>query len=209
MTPTNPERSERTRRAILDAARPVFARHGFAAASLNRIIDDSGMTKGAFYFHFQSKQALALAVMRDQQRDLLQRVSAEVLDLPTAVERLFETPRVIVAEIEGGRGPTELSRMIGELAQDPVLCSEVNQALRAWVDLVADQFRAAQAEGAVRDDVDAKVLAEVAVGGLMGIQQLTEQLADDRLARRAEALIEVVRTATRADPAAKRRRRSR
>src|SRR6476660_8457809 len=45
------DRGARSRRAILDAALPIFERDGYAAASLNQIIAASGLTKGGFYFH--------------------------------------------------------------------------------------------------------------------------------------------------------------
>ena len=65
MTPTQSERSEGTKRQILDAAAAAFARDGYAATSLNDVIRQSELTKGAFYFHFPSKEALALAVVDD------------------------------------------------------------------------------------------------------------------------------------------------
>ena len=83
MTAASLSRGDRSRRAILDAALPIFARDGYAAASLNQIIEASGLTKGAFYFHFASKQALALAVLADHQQGLLERVAAEVNQHPS------------------------------------------------------------------------------------------------------------------------------
>jgi len=61
MTAGPADRGARSRRAMLDAALPIFERDGYAAASLNQIIAASGLTKGGFYFHFASKQELALA----------------------------------------------------------------------------------------------------------------------------------------------------
>jgi AcrR family transcriptional regulator len=49
-------RSEATRRKILDAAIDVFGDVGYAAAGWNTIIERTGMTKGALYHHFDSKE---------------------------------------------------------------------------------------------------------------------------------------------------------
>jgi AcrR family transcriptional regulator len=196
MVPTNAERTDRSRRAILDAARPVFARSGYAAASLNKIIEDSGLTKGGFYFHFASKQALALAVLADQQQQLRESVAAEIGQYPRAVDRLFAAPRALARATVGGHGPTELSRMIGELAQNPDLRDEVCGSIEVWIGAVAEQFRDAQQEGTIRGDLDAAMLAQIAVGGFTGMHTLTEQLADDGLERRVEALITIVQIAT-------------
>ncbi len=57
------ERARRTRAAIIRSAAVEFGKSGYAAASLNRILDGSNTTKGAMYFHFDSKEDLARAVM--------------------------------------------------------------------------------------------------------------------------------------------------
>jgi len=195
-TPERTYRADRSRRAILEAAAPEFAAHGFAGASLNRIIRASGLTKGGFYFHFPSKQALALAVLGDQYERWWARVLSEVGPLPRAVDRLFATPRVIARQIREGEGPGTLGKLIEELARDPDLRDEVCGSLRIAVEMTTAQFAEAQAEGDIRPDLDPALLAEVAVGGFAGMQTMTEQLADDDLERRVEALILVVRTAT-------------
>ncbi|MBJ7352702.1 MAG: TetR/AcrR family transcriptional regulator, partial [Rhodococcus sp.] len=57
------ERARRTRAAIVEAAAAEFAKRGYAAASVNTILEGSNATKGAMYFHFQSKEDLARAVL--------------------------------------------------------------------------------------------------------------------------------------------------
>jgi AcrR family transcriptional regulator len=61
---TRPERRERTRGDLLDAAKTVFERHGFHRAALDEIADEAGYTKGAVYSHFPGgKDELFLAVL--------------------------------------------------------------------------------------------------------------------------------------------------
>lgn len=50
-------------RLILDAAQEEFARHGFMAASYNRIIQQAGVSKGAMYYYFEDKADLFGAVI--------------------------------------------------------------------------------------------------------------------------------------------------
>jgi len=190
------ERGERARRAILDAALPVFARDGYAAASLNQIIEASGLTKGGFYFHVPSKQALALAVVADHQQRWISRIDAEISEYDTAVDRLFAAPRLIARYAKQGEGPAALSKLVEELARDPDLRDEVCASIRAWLDTVTQHFAAAQAEGAVRGDLDPAMLAQVAVGGFVGAQAISEQLRDGRFLDRIDALVHVVRLAT-------------
>jgi TetR/AcrR family transcriptional repressor of nem operon len=189
------DRGEHSRRAILDAALPVFRAHGYAAASLNQIIGASGLTKGGFYFHFPSKQALALAVLEDHQRRALEEVRREIGTHERAVDRLFATPRVIARRTEAGGGPAAMRKLTEELARDPDLRDVVCGSIRIWIEHAAEQFRAAQAEGTVRDDIDAATFAEVAVGASVGVQELSEQLGDGRLVERMESLVAMIQQA--------------
>ncbi|MBK7318184.1 TetR/AcrR family transcriptional regulator [Candidatus Villigracilis affinis] len=57
------QRSEETRSRILGSAIKLFSARGFNAASVADICEDAGISKGAFYHHFESKQALFLALL--------------------------------------------------------------------------------------------------------------------------------------------------
>lgn len=60
------ERAERSRAAILEAAADEFDQHGYAGARLERIVERTGLTKGAVYFHFRSKLDLAKALLEEK-----------------------------------------------------------------------------------------------------------------------------------------------
>ena len=62
------------RSLIIDAAARAFAEAGFEGVSLNDLIVASGMSKGAFYFHFSNKDEVALAAFRTKQRELIARL---------------------------------------------------------------------------------------------------------------------------------------
>ncbi|MDI3389870.1 ScbR family autoregulator-binding transcription factor [Streptomyces sp. B-S-A8] len=65
------ERAIRTRRAVLEAAAKVFGEYGYSAATVSDILKVAGMTKGALYFHFDSKEALARGIIEAQVEQLL------------------------------------------------------------------------------------------------------------------------------------------
>jgi AcrR family transcriptional regulator len=60
------ERAKATRRSLLEAAALLFAERGYAATSVNDIGVRSGRTSGAVYFHYASKEGIALAVVQDR-----------------------------------------------------------------------------------------------------------------------------------------------
>lgn len=197
------ERGEQSRRAILEAAAPIFSKHGYESASLNQIIQASGLTKGGFYFHFPTKEALALAVISENQRRWKDLILKEAAKYPTSMERLFAVPRFLVRLSLKGEGPVVQHRLEQELAQNPKLRAQVCGSIRSWIDMVTDQFREAQRDGYLRTEVDPHALAEVAVGGFNGLYALTEWLSDDELESRAESLIRVVKLATLKNPKAR------
>jgi AcrR family transcriptional regulator len=56
---------------ILDTAARVFATHGFADASINAILEQAGVSKGAAYYYFDDKQDLFLTVVQHFTRELV------------------------------------------------------------------------------------------------------------------------------------------
>src|SRR2546426_5305614 len=82
------DKGEATRRAILETAALAFADNGYAGASLNDIIREAGVTKGGFYFHFASKETLALAVLRTKQEQWAARVMAATMRHASAMDQL-------------------------------------------------------------------------------------------------------------------------
>lgn len=83
-----PRDGQQTRTAILDAAERLILARGFAGAGVDRIIADAGTTKGGFFHHFDSKAALAQAlIQRWSQADL-----AHLEGKLTRAERLVDDP---------------------------------------------------------------------------------------------------------------------
>ena len=68
--PTQAERRSATIAAILTAARALFAERGFEAASIDDIALAAGVTKGAVYHHFPSKEAIFVDVLDAVHRDV-------------------------------------------------------------------------------------------------------------------------------------------
>ena len=63
-------RSQETRIQILDSAVRLFSEKGYSETSVSAICDSAGISKGAFYYHFLSKQELFLALLENWLTDL-------------------------------------------------------------------------------------------------------------------------------------------
>ena len=69
---SNAEQSDQTQRALLAAARVLFAERGYAATSAEAIVARVGVTRGALHYHFQNKAGLFYAVYTEMEGELLQ-----------------------------------------------------------------------------------------------------------------------------------------
>lgn len=73
---TQAERRETTRAALLAAARALFAERGFVDTGREDIAERAGVTRGALYHHFESKAAVAQAVLEELNAELAARMAA-------------------------------------------------------------------------------------------------------------------------------------
>lgn len=92
---TQAERTERTRAALLEAARGLFAERGYAAVGTEEIVRAAGVTRGALYHHFAGKRDLLAAVYEQIEAELAQRLGeaarpgAESIETMRAGAELF------------------------------------------------------------------------------------------------------------------------
>src|SRR5258707_1079072 len=70
------EYAEATRAALVDVARALFAERGFAAVSIEEIVQGARVTRGALYHHFDDKQALFRAVLEVIEGEVAERMRA-------------------------------------------------------------------------------------------------------------------------------------
>jgi AcrR family transcriptional regulator len=109
------ERAERTRIAILDAAAAEFDEHGYEGARLDRIVERTGATKGAVYFHFRSKLDIADALVAEKYANwpvVIQEVTASGLRGLAAAEELTQRVGAILAGDVRVRAAMKLTQTI-------------------------------------------------------------------------------------------------
>ena len=175
MTPTQVERREETRRQILDAAAAAFAKDGYAATSLNDVIRHSELTKGAFYFHFPSKEALALAVVDDLRDSWSSMATHAVNREKPAPEQAREMAALVVEAYSGNSHFRALGRLVPELvATRPDLAAELQATLFMWIDFIEAIVARGQSDGAFRTDLGSRQIAETIFGAFNGVEELSE-----------------------------------
>ncbi|MBO1414068.1 ScbR family autoregulator-binding transcription factor [Streptomyces sp. FH025] len=159
-------RAEQTRTTIIGAAADMFDRQGYGATSLSDIAGRGGVTKGALYFHFASKEELAVAVAA-QQLDLSRRSIEKLLvrnypGFETVVRMTFELAEQLLVEpvIRAGIRLT-LEHVLPE--------SRGCEAYGPWLEVGARQLERAVAELDVRPTIDPSACARFIVGAFTGV----------------------------------------
>lgn len=154
--------------AILDAALQEFATHGFAAASLNRIIESTGTSKGTMYYYFDGKEDLYADVIRRQVESMLEhggplRVSdaADPDAFWDAIEEYYLRLMRLLAETpETGA----LLRDWLSGAPSPGLRDAESRAEQDMLPWLIEIVTTGQRIGAVRADLPTELLIAVAMG---------------------------------------------
>lgn len=168
MTETTDSRADSTRQQILRAAAHQFARQPYHQVGLDDVLAEAELTKGAMYFHFRSKHALALAIIEDQ----MTRFSEAVADLLarkfSGLETLVDFSYLLaVRDISEDvtRASLHLVESIGRI--------EGLQAnlLGGWVQVIADTVKRAVDEGDVLDERDPSEVGRLLVSIYMGLRQ--------------------------------------
>lgn len=166
-------RAQITRESIMAAAAAEFDRLGYAAVSLSLILDRCGVSKGAFYFHFPSKIALAAAIMEAEQAIWPQLTRSweergldglrTLIGAATQAVELIATDPIVRAGI---RLSTDLE----------VHASGVRPQYLNWEAMLAVQLERAQTEGVLRPGVDPLEVARVLNAVFAGNREIAAAL---------------------------------
>ncbi|MDQ2839070.1 MAG: TetR/AcrR family transcriptional regulator [Actinomycetota bacterium] len=140
---------------------------------MNDIVDAAGVTKGAVYFHFPSKEALAVAIVEEQ-----------FAQWPDMVASIVEhSPDALVSVVA-------LTYEVGARFRDDVLItagvrlsferSLVNAAMPTpfvgWISALQGMFAKARRDGLLLPGVMPAATARALVGGFFGVQHVSEML---------------------------------
>ena len=176
--------SAETRERIIDAGRLAFASQGFDRTTNKDIADAAGLTTGALYHYFESKQALFVAVLADQQERVLRRLSGAADGVDGAIAKLHavldETVRLNREDPDLARfvatAPIELDRheefhgTIGSAEQ----VSRTGGLSEFFVSIVAD----GQKSGELDPTVDPSAIVNMVLSAMSGLAQLAGFVRD-------------------------------
>jgi AcrR family transcriptional regulator len=162
-------RSEATRRKIIMAAVELFNEIGYPATGLGDIIERAEMTKGALYYHFDSKESLATAIIEEGSAHLVEAfrsiTASSAPALETVIHGLFVVAGLLTTD-QMARSGTQLLRAFGEFNDVAA------RTYGGWVEEMTDRTRQAIDEGDLRGDLDPEAVGETIVGSMLGAELL-------------------------------------
>jgi AcrR family transcriptional regulator len=176
---TQAVRRERTRGALIAAARELFAEKGFADTANDDISDRAGVTRGALYHYFDSKSAVATAVIESLDAEIVERIRAVVASTDDPAEQLRRSCR---AYIDACAEPA-FARLVVEA---PVILGP--DAMRALDDRSAIRLLSGAIEHGLALPGDARVAPHLLMGMLNEAAQIVAR--DPRSRRRVQATVD-------------------
>jgi TetR/AcrR family transcriptional repressor of nem operon len=173
----------RTRERLLQAAFHEIYRSGFQSASLDAILASAGVTKGALYYYFKSKQGLGYAVVEeviapDNYRQWVRPLQSDkdpIDALIGAVQRIPVRP----ADVRGGCQLINLAQEMSPL--DAGFRKRLAIIFDTWRDAVASVLREGQTHGSVRRDVEPADAAGLLIAMVEGYGSLAKNAQDPKV----------------------------
>ncbi len=168
MTEITDNKADSTRHQILRAAARQFARLPYHQVGLDDVLAEAELTKGAMYFHFRSKHALALAIIEDQATEAKEAVADLLARKFSGLETLIDVSyQIAVRDIseDMARAGFNLLESIGRIE------GLQEKRLGAWIETLAVIVGRGTAEGDIFDWCDPQDVGRLLVSTYMGLRQ--------------------------------------
>jgi AcrR family transcriptional regulator len=173
---------ERTRERLLHAGFREVYRSGFQSASIDTILAASNVTKGALYYHFESKEALGHAIIEEvvstfaRDRWLLPLQHSQDKN---PVDALIGIVRAIPATPKALKGGCPLANLAQEMSPlDEQFRKRLETIFHGWQESVAMALRRGQSHGTVRRDLDPDEAASFLIAMVEGYEVLAKNSQD-------------------------------
>ena len=173
-------RAEATRRKILDSAVDLFSESGYGETGLADVLQRAGVSKGAFYYHFDSKEAVATAIIEEFAKKL-QRSARNLFDpaapeLSGVISSTFDSAAIIASD-KGAQVGNELLQALSQIS------SVASRTYSRWTNDFGGVIARAIGPWTTARSIDTEDAAEAIWVGILGCHLLSSAMNDDQFAR--------------------------
>lgn len=176
---------ERTRQRLLQAAFREVYRYGFQSAGIDTILAATNVTKGALYYHFESKEALGHAIIEEivatfpRDRWLLPLQRSKDKD---PIDALIGIVQAIPARPRDLKAGCPLVNLAQEMSQlDEQFRKRLERIFHAWQEGIAMALRRGQYQGTVRRDLVPEEIASFLIAMVEGYEVLAKNAQDAKV----------------------------
>jgi len=186
---TKADQTLRTRRAILDRARLLFATKGYAATGTEEIISEMGITRGALYHQFSDKLGVFKAVIAEAYSEITDYIRTQIQPLDDNWEQLVVGCQAFleIAQQE------ELRRLVFIEAPAVLAADTLAEFDQYGFGLLHESIRIAVNEGKL-NTIDAEGFAHLVNGSLNELAGWVAQSNDPKRLKTAQQLVETLLT---------------
>ena len=142
------ERSARRRERILDAAFTVFSRRGYRQAGVDEVGRQAETSKGGVYFHFPTKEALFLELLRTTADRLVAKVERSMMAVDDPIERADVALQTVLGVFAGHRTMARLF-LIDAVGAGSEFQAELQRLHERFGGLITGQLDVAVADGII------------------------------------------------------------
>ena len=177
--------SERTRERLLQAAFREVYKVGFQSAGIDTILAATNVTKGALYYHFESKEALGHTIIEEIIAEIVR--DRWVLPLQRSkdknpVDALIGIVQAIPARPRDVRSGCPLVNLAQEMSQlDEQFRKRLEMVFHAWQEEIALALRRGQSQGIVRRDLVPEATASFLIAMVEGYEVLAKNAQDAKV----------------------------
>ena len=171
MSTDQQSQSESTRNRILGVAAQEILSHGFQSASIGSILRKSNVSKGCFYHHFETKQALGLAVLEESFIDIVRQIWEPIFESGNPLASLISLLKGEVLQLQ--QHDIKVGCPINNLAQemspiDDTFRQRIELIHHVWKQRLTKALQQSQQNGQMKKSVDAKAVATLTIATTQG-----------------------------------------
>lgn len=163
------QKGELTRERIIAEAAPIFNQKGFAGASMQDVMEATGLEKGGLYRHFASKEELAVEAFRYAVGKAVKMRTERIVATHTALEHLRALiARFVAAPSSVPGGCPLMNTAIDTDDGNPALRALARQGILDWQKRLAGVVREGLRAGEIRSGVKPRMVANTIIATLEG-----------------------------------------
>ncbi len=184
-------RAEATRRRIIDSAVDLFAELGYGETGLADVLGRAGVSKGAFYYHFDSKESVAAAIIEEYTQRSKESMRTRVDPSLPLLDQIIVATFVAAEMLETDKTSRIGNQLLQSLGQ--VSATAIN-VYRTWSVEFAGTLAKGIEDAGLHRGPDAAEASEAIWAGVLGCHLLSSAFNDDAYARLASLWRSIMRS---------------